>query len=474
MAETESRPNGRRPPQEGEIHLPNAPHNLDAERAVLGAMLLDNDVISDVMQQVRAEDFYQSAHQRVFARVVELHDQGKPVELTLLTDTLRRFGELDQVGGYIYLASLEQYILATSAAVEHARMVRDKSTMRRLMAAASTVLREASEESRTVEDTIEMAEKLVFEVSQENRTSRFRPMRELMAESLQEIGYLYETKSPTSGLPTHYKDLDGMLGGFEPSALIILAARPSIGKTAFALNIAQNVATFSKVPVAIFSLEMGADQLNMRILCGAAGVSGSKVRKGKIREDEWDTLRHTASDMMNLQIHIDDSADLSIVQLRSRARRLKSKFPDLGLIIVDYLQLMSGGPSGRRQESRQQEVSDISRGMKQLAKELSVPVLALSQLSRNIESRSGKEKSAKPMLSDLRESGAIEQDADVVMFVHRERVELQKDEDGQQRDRSLPIPTEIIVGKNRNGPIGSADLMFLPDFMRFTNALREG
>ncbi len=448
------------------------PHNLEAERAVLGSMLLDQHVIPDVLRILKPEDFYEAGHQVAFKCMLDLYNEGKPVDLTLLSDVLRRKGELDAVGGYVYLANLEQFVLSTSAASDHARMVQEKSALRRLMAAADTILRESSEERRNVEDQIEMAERLIFEVSQQNQTGKFMSLEVLMEDTIGEILHLYESREPKSGLQTQMKDLDKIIGGFEPSALVILAARPSIGKTAFALNIVRNVALFEGKPVGFFSLEMGADQLNMRLLCSEARIPSHRVRKGLIKEQEWEKLRETASRMMQVPIFIDDTAGLTIMQLRSRARRLKAQRPDLALIVVDYLQLMQG-LGGSRESNRQQEVAEISRGLKGLAKELRVPVLALSQLSRGIEQRSGKEKSARPMLSDLRESGAIEQDADVVMFVHRERVEIQKDEDGKLADRSLPIPTEIVVGKNRNGPIGTAEMLFIPDYTLFADALHD-
>ncbi|MCB2153488.1 replicative DNA helicase [bacterium] len=449
------------------------PHNLDAERAVLGAVLLDNDVLGEISRFLKIEDFYQPGHQIIYTSMLELHNAGKPVELTMLADMLRREGKLDQVGNYVYLANLEQFVLSTSAAPEHARLVQEKSILRRLMSAADTILHESSEERREVLEQIEMAEKLIFEVSQETHSGRFQSVEKLMEDTIGEIMHLYETKQPKAGLPTYFKDLDKLIGGLEPSALAILAARPSIGKTALALNIVRNVAAVGNRPVAMFSLEMGAEQLNMRLLCSEARVPSHRVRKGQIKEREWETLRETASHMMDLPIYIDDTAAISIMQLRSRARRLKAQRPDLALIVVDYLQLMQGPERRGRDMNRQQEVSEISRGLKALAKELNVPVLALSQLSRNIESRSGKEKSARPMLSDLRESGAIEQDADIVMFVHRDRVEVQKDEDGRMPDKSLPIPTELIIGKNRNGPIGTVDVLFLADFTLFVDALRD-
>lgn len=448
------------------------PHNQDAERAVLGAMLLDPEVIGEITRVLKADDFYQQGHQLIFQRMVDLHDENRPVDLTMLADLLRRHGELDSAGGYVYLANLEQYVLSTSAAPELAHTVQEKSTLRRLMSAADAILRESSEERRTVLEQIEQAERLILEVSQKTHSSRFLSLHELMSDSIQEIMHLYESKEPRSGLQTHMTGLDRLIGGIEKTALVILAARPSIGKTALALNIVRNVAILENRAVGFFSLEMGAEQLNMRLLCTEARVPSHKVRRGLIKEQEWGKIRETASMLMDVPLYIDDTAGLTLMQLRSRARRLKAHRPDLSLLVVDYLQLMQS-PAGRREVNRQQEVAEISRGLKQLAKEIQVPVLALSQLSRNIEQRSGKERSARPMLSDLRESGAIEQDADMVLFVHRERMETQKDEEGKTPDRSLPIPTELIVGKNRNGPIGTVEMLFFPDLTFFGDAFKE-
>ncbi|CAN5221195.1 replicative DNA helicase [soil metagenome] len=445
------------------------PSNLDAERGVLGAMLLDNDIIPEVMQVVKAAQFYLPAHQTIFTSITEIHDQNKPVELTLLADDLKKKHKLDEVGGYVALASLEQFVLSTGAAPELAEIVAQKSILRQLMQAADTILRDCSDEKREVGQQIDVAEKLIFDIGQQTQSGSFIRIGDLMGPAIEEIGNLRGQSNEISGLRTHFIELDALLNGLHPSDLLILAARPSIGKTAFALNILLNIAFNEKRPVGIFSLEMGAEQLNRRILCCHAQVSAHAVQSGRIKEGEFAKLREKATELEDCPIFIDDTPGLSLMQLRSRARRLKSQQPDLGLIVVDYLQLMSGSERASRDANRQQEVSEISRGLKGLARELNVPLMALSQLSRNIEQRSGKEKGARPMLSDLRESGAIEQDADIVMFVHRERVEVQKDEAGNVMNKNLPIPTEIIIGKHRNGPIGSANLMFWADFTKFTN-----
>ncbi len=460
--------------QRGEATL-RPPHNLDAERGVLGAMILDFGIIPEVIQIVRAEDYYHPPHRIVHEAIVGLYDKGDPVDLTLLMNELRRAGKLEEVGGVAALAGLEQFTRDSGAAPELARVVADKATLRRLMAAAETIARDSSEERWDVPTTLDVAEKLVFDISQTQRSESFVPIGELMEEALEEIGRLEAHKGDITGLPTGFTDLDRLLNGLNPSDLLILAARPSIGKTAFALNMALHVALGTKeypqpTPVGIFSLEMGKEQLNLRLLCSHARIPSHRVRRGLISDGDFASLRARATELQEVPIFIDDSPGLNLLQVRSRARKLKSRNPRLGLIVVDYLQLMSGPETGRREHNRQQEVSEISRGLKGLARELQLPVLALSQLSRNIEQRSGKEKGARPMLSDLRESGAIEQDADVVMFVHRERLEVQKDDDGTPHDRALPIQTEIIVGKHRNGPIGTVELMFFPDHTRFADA----
>jgi replicative DNA helicase len=443
------------------------PQNLDAERSVLGSMLLDNGIIPDIMELVGAEDFHQASHQVIFRRLVELYDAQKPVELTTLSDLLRRHNELDATGGYLYLANLEQFVVSTGVAAEHAGIVREKSLLRRLMVATETIRREASEERQSAPEIVEMAEKLIFDVSHEVNTGTFSDMEEMMEITLEEITSLYGRHGATHGLQTGFLDLDKLIGGFDNTALVILAARPSIGKTAFALNIVRNVA-MNNIPVAVFSMEMGKEQLNMRLLCSEARLSAHKIKTGYFRENEFQMLKETAARMSHVPILIDDTAGLTLLQLRSRARRLKAQRPDLGLIVVDYLQLMQS-PSSRRESNRQQEVAEMSRGLKILAKELRVPVVALSQLSRNIEQRGTKKEAARPMLSDLRESGSIEQDADIVMFIHRERTETMAEKDGQRIDKNAPIPSEIIVGKNRNGPTGTADMLFFPDITRFGN-----
>lgn len=450
------------------------PNNLEAERAVLGAMLLNNEIVDDVLHEVRRDDFYHPPHAAIFQAIVELHANRRPIELTVLADELRRMGKLDDAGGYLYLASLEQHVLTTGAAPELARVVAEKAMLRKLMLAADTILREASEEKTSATDALDRAEKAIFEIGRNTQANTFHSTATLMPEEIEEIGKLMSNRGALPGQPTHFPDLDKFLNGLQPSDLLILAARPSIGKTAFALNVAMNIALKDGVPVAIFSLEMGAKQLNMRLLASQARVSAGLTRRGLVTDQQFERLRQTAAQMAQAPIFIDETAAISIVQLRARARRLKAQHEALGLIVVDYLQLMTG-PDTRsgREANRQQEVSEISRGLKALARELNVPVIALSQLSRNIEQRGTKKEAARPMLSDLRESGSIEQDADVVMFVHRERLEAEKDEQGNPMYKNLPIPTELIIGKHRNGPTGVVNLVFFSDYTLFASAKPE-
>ncbi|MGF1572152.1 MAG: replicative DNA helicase [Sumerlaeia bacterium] len=448
--------------------LTTLPHNIEAEKKVLGSMLLDREVIPEVDRLLTPEDFFQPAHQTIYRHLADLYNDNKPSDLTLLIDSLQKQNQLDDVGGYLYIATLETHVFSSSAAVENAQLVQDKATLRRLIQAADHIIREAQAESDPIAEIIENAEGEIYKVNRTNQTGGFEPINKLMTESLGEILHLYETKQSKTGLKTHFIELDKILGGFDNTALVILAARPSMGKTAFAINLVRNVAFYAQKPVAVFSLEMGAEQLNMRILSGYSGVSSQKIMQGKISDVEWEKIRETASLMMELPIFIDDTPSISIMQLRSRARRLQAQYKNLGLIVVDYLQLMQGS-SSKREQNRQQEVAEISRGLKGLAKELRVPVLALSQLSRNIEQRAGKDKPAEPQLSDLRESGSIEQDADIVMFVHRERKELERDENGLPMNKNQSIPASIIVGKNRNGPIGRAEMIFIPSQTRFAD-----
>lgn len=483
MADESFKPNGNKPRYKKKDGLPDpepeslgnygVPRSLEAERGVLGAMLLDNEIINPVMEAVKADEFFLTAHKIIYETILELHDRGKPVDLTLLVEALRQKKLLEEAGGLSGLAALEMQIFSTGAAPEWAQTISEKATMRALMRAAEKIMKDAAEEVRDAKMQIDDAERMIFDIGQKKAVNEFIHIRDLMSDAIQHIGDLKSRTTDVTGTPTHFTDLDEYLNGLHGGDLLILAARPSMGKTAFALNLMLNIATESNVPVGIFSLEMGRMSLVNRLLACYARISGKLLSTGHLKDKEYEIIRLRGKDMSESDILIDDTpAGMSIMQLRSKARRMKSQYPNLGLIVVDYLQLMTAGTS-RGRDNRQQEVSDISRGLKALARELNTPVMALSQLSRNVEQRSGKDKASRPMLSDLRESGAIEQDADVVMFVHRERKETEKDADGKLTHKGKPIPTEIIIGKHRNGPIGIVNLQFWADQTRFTNAASE-
>jgi len=471
MAESTQQTNGAptRAPHQGAYRLP---HSLEAERNLLGCMLLDPDCIAEVTEIARKDDFYLEAHRLIFAAITEIYDEHQVVDMTMLVDTLQRRHQLEEAGGVLTIGNLEQNVLSTGSAPDLARIVSEKSVLRRLMGVAEDILRDCAEERRDVDKQIDVAEKKLFDVGQQTSAASFVSIGDMMGSAIEEIGRLYANRQDVTGLRTHFIELDKILNGLHKSDLLVLAARPSVGKTAFALNIAMNVAVKGNAPVGIFSLEMSKEQLNRRLLCSYAQESGQEVSRGNISEATLAKLRQKATELEKAPIFIDDSPGLSIMQLRARARRLHS-MQKIELLIIDYLQLMSGTDKGGRDQNRQQEVSEISRGLKALARELGIPVMALSQLSRNIEQRSGKEKSAEPMLSDLRESGAIEQDADIVMFVHRERPDT-KEEENTPANKQLPIETKILVRKHRNGAIGPVSLLFYPSWTRFFDRAGPG
>ncbi len=465
------------------------PASIEAERAVLGSLLLDQELMADLQTLLRPDDFSVPGHRTLYEIMIGLADRGKPLELTLIHEDLVRMGKVDEVGGLPYVASLEQYVVTSAAAPTHANRVVEKARLRRLIRAAYSIQQEASREQDAKgnplepADVIDRAEKAVFEIGQESLQGDFHPISNLAIEAMEKIELLYHRKIEVSGIRTFFDDLDEYTSGLHGSQLLILAARPSVGKTAFALNIALQIAKGGKIhgqsvteprSVGVFSLEMSAEEVTHRLLSALARVSSRKARSGKMSHDDLLKLSHASHLLGSLPLHIDDTPALTPIALRAKARRLKARDPNLALIIVDYLQLMRGSGEGRtRVENRQQEVSEISRALKALARELEVPVLALSQLSRSIEQRSGRGKPPRPMLSDLRESGALEQDADVVMFVHRERTPTDRDEQGEVRTQKMPEPAEIIIGKQRNGPIGDISLVFVPEFTIFYDAVRE-
>jgi replicative DNA helicase len=437
--------------------------DLAAERAVLGAVLADNSLIAAVGEVVHPEDFSSPAHAQIFAAMLKLDGQSKQVDHLTLAEELKVLGQLVAVGGPAYLMRLDQVVPLASNAVQYAQIVKDQAIRRRLAHVGREIQELASSETGELEVLLDEAERKVFLLAEKKREGDLRPVSELMEQTLDLLDKMKAASTGVTGLSTGYIDLDMQLTGLHAGELIILAARPGIGKTSFAMNIAVHAALKENKAVGIFSLEMPADQLLMRLLASTARVDMKKLRGGRLTPHDEEKFQEMAGALYNAPIYIDDSGGLSPFDLRAKARRVKQKDPRLSLLIIDYLQLMH---QKGKVESRQLEVAEISRALKQLAKELEVPIIALSQLNRKVEERKG----GKPMLSDLRESGSIEQDADVVMFIHRE--EADDAGDGAPPPSSTVIPVELIIAKQRNGPVGSIDLVFLSEYTRFESRAR--
>ncbi|GGN03494.1 replicative DNA helicase [Thermus composti] len=437
------------------------PHSLEAEQSVLGAILLDADVLDEVESLLPTpEAFYAEAHRKIYAAMQALRAQGAPVDLVTLSQELSRRGELEAVGGTTYLVSLSEATPTAAYAEHYARIVAEKWTLRRLIQAAGEAMRLAYEEAGSLDEILDAAGKKILEVALTQAETEARPMRELVHETFEHIEALFQHKGEVGGVRTGFKELDQLIGTLAPGSLNIIAARPAMGKTAFALTIAQHAALKEGVGVGIYSLEMPAAQLVLRMICSEARIDMNRVRLGQLSDRDFSRLVDVAGRLSEAPIFIDDTPDLTLMELRARARRLKSQH-NVGLIIIDYLQLMSGPGGGQKGENRQQEIAAISRGLKALARELGVPVIALSQLSRAVEARPNK----RPMLSDLRESGSIEQDADLVMFIYR-------DEYYNPHSEKAGI-AEIIVGKQRNGPTGTVELQFHAQHVRFNDLAKE-
>lgn len=434
------------------------PQNLDAEQSVLGAMLIDHEAVVKAIETLRPQDFYRDANAHIYEAIVNLFDRSEAVDLITLSEELRQSGLLDQVGGVSYVAGLANSV-PTSANVEYyARIVQEKSLLRSLISASTRIAQMGYEGDEEIESLLDKAEQMIFEVSQRKTNSGFVPLKTILMQTFERIEFLYQSKGGITGVPSGFTNLDKLTSGFQNSDLIIVAARPSMGKTSLCLNIAQHASVRKKLPVALFSLEMSREQLVTRMLCGEAMVDQQKVRTGKLSDEDWQKLTQAAGPLSQAPLFIDDSPGVSVVEMRAKCRRLKSEH-GLSLVVIDYLQLMQGS---RRSENRQQEISDISRSLKALARELQIPVIALSQLSRAVEQRQEK----KPMMSDLRESGSLEQDADLVMFIYRD--EYYKQEESEKRGIA-----EIIVAKQRNGPTGSVELAFLKEYTKFVNLERR-
>jgi replicative DNA helicase len=436
-----------------------APYSEEAEQAVLSAMLMDADAVMRAAETLDDSMFYAERHRRVFRAMIGLTETGSVVDPLTLADELARRGELEAAGGKDYIGFLVD-VVPTAANVEyHARIVREKSLMRRLIEASTSIVQAAFEGKSTADVLLDEAESRIFQVSQQRGREGFTRIKELLWPTMERIEELQRGGKTVTGVPTGFTDLDELTSGFQPADLVVIAARPSMGKTALTLNIAQHAAIEAQIPIAFFSLEMSKESLVQRMLTSEARVDAQRLRKGMLRDDDFPRLARAAGILSSAPVYIDDTPGITMLEMRSKARRLKAD-ADLGLVVVDYLQLMQG-PSDS--ENRQQEVSMISRGLKALAKELNVPVIALSQLSRAPEQRAGEDK-GRPQLSDLRESGAIEQDSDVILFIYRPEVYFGPvDKDGN----SLEGRAEIIVGKQRNGPIGSVSLFFHKQYTRF-------
>ncbi|MDH3281282.1 MAG: replicative DNA helicase [Gammaproteobacteria bacterium] len=436
------------------------PQATEAEQSVLGGLMLNNQLMDDVIGILAAEDFYRHDHQTIFRAICALSEENEPVDVVTVSEWLSNVGELETVGGLAYLGTLAKNTHNTGNVSAYARIVRERAILRRLIAAANQIAGQAyNPEGRTAADVLDRAENTIFEIAQRDvrRGGGFSPIKGLLKQTIDRVELLYSTKMTVTGVATGFNDLDEITSGLQPSDLVVIAGRPSMGKTALAMNLAEHASIEQNLPVAIFSMEMPGQQLAMRMLASLSRVNAQKLRTGRLTDDDWPRLTSTLSMLADKPIYVDDTPALTPLDIRTRARRLAREH-GLGMIIVDYLQLMQ---SSEGLENRATEISSITRSLKILAKELNVPLLALSQLNRSLENRPNK----RPVMSDLRESGAIEQDADVILFIYRDEV---YNEDSHDRGTA-----EIIIGKQRNGPVGTVRLTFMGEYTRFENFASE-
>lgn len=430
------------------------PQNTEAEQAVLGAIFLEQEALVTASEMLTPGDFYRPAHQRIYQAMLELGERGEPVDLVTVTAELESKKLLEDVGGVSYLTDLANAV-PTAANVEYyCRIIEQKAILRQLIRTATKIVTDGYNQAEDLGDLLSDAEKNIMQISQKRSRGGFQHIKNVLMEAYERIETLSTSKGDVTGIPTGYPDLDKMTSGLQRSDLIILAARPAVGKTAFALNVAQNIAARAGLNVAVFSLEMGAPQLVMRMICAEGNIDAGKLRSGYLDEDDWRKLTMAIGTLSKAPVFIDDTPGVTITDIRSKCRRLKAEQGDVGLVLIDYLQLISGRGGG---DSRQQEISEISRSLKLLARELNCPVIALSQLSRAVEQRQDK----RPMLSDIRESGAIEQDADIVAFLYREDYY-----DKETEDKNI---IEVIIGKQRSGPTGTVKLAFLKEYNKFVS-----
>jgi replicative DNA helicase len=446
-AEDPSPPQGRVPPQD-----------LDAERSVLGAMLLENTAVAEVVGIIKTDDFYRRGHAQIFEAMLVLYERSEPIDEVTVAAQLRSQGALEKVGGVVYLAGLTERVPTAANVLHYGRIVRDRALARRLIAAATSIAGTGYEPGTEVDVLLDQAESKIFEITGAREQRNFVALRDVITSAIMQLEQRYERQEDVTGLSTGFMDLDKITSGLQASDLVIVAGRPAMGKTAFALNLALHAAIQAKKSAAVFSLEMSKEQLVMRMLCSEARVDSMRLRTGKFIAADWSKLTQAAGLLAAAPLYIDDSGSISILEMRAKARRLAAE-KGLGLIVVDYLQLLRGRGTGA--EGREREISEISRGLKALAKELNVPVVALSQLNRSLEQRADK----RPMLSDLRESGAIEQDADVIAFVYRDEYYNET-----SPDKGI---AEIIIGKQRNGPTGTVKLRFHGEITRFENLAKS-
>lgn len=430
------------------------PQNIEAEQSVLGAIIFDNEALAKTIELLTPEDFYKESHRRLYRSMIELFDKNEPIDIVTLTDYLRKTNELESVGGIPYLSELANSIPTSANIRNHSKIVREKALFRSLIQAATHITSSVYENSFEPDEMVDYAERIIFDIADKRTENSFASMDSVIKDSIRMIEQLYDKKEAITGVSSGFKDLDELTSGFQPGDLIIIGGRPGMGKTAFALNIAQHVGVELKEPVAVFSLEMSKEQLALRMLCSEGMVDASRVRKGFLGKQDWPRLTSAAGRLAEAPIFIDDSSAITVLEVRAKARRLKREHRGISLVVVDYLQLMR---SWGNFERREQEISEISRSLKALAKELKVPVIALSQLNRAVEQRGEK----KPNLADLRESGAIEQDADVIIFLYRDEV--------YNKNTPNKGVAEIIVAKQRNGPTGLLNLTFLSDKTKFVD-----
>ena len=433
------------------------PQNLEAEESVLGAMMLAPGAIAAVSEILDAGDFYRDSHAKIYRAALQLYGKNEPVDAITLTNELEQRGELDAVGGRVRLHELARLVPPAANARHYAEIVRETATLRGLIRAGGEIAQLGWEREGEPNELVARAEQLIFEIGERRAQGELVLFKDTLVETFQRISHLYESGAEVTGLSTGFKDLDRLTAGLQPSNLIILAARPSMGKSAFALEIAAHVAVDAKRPCAFFSLEMSRQEVAQRLICSRGKVDSHAIRTGRLAKDDWPRLTQACGTLENAPLFVDDTPALSLLELRARAQTLKRRHPDLGLVVVDYLQLMT---TGRSEESRLQEVSAISRGLKEIAKDLDLPVVALSQLSRAVEQRHDK----RPILSDLRESGSIEQDADLVMFLYRDEY-YERDE----ADDSKKGIAEVIVAKHRNGPTGDFNVAFISRYAKFAS-----